>query len=484
MRQFFSICLSVVVVVVVFVFPSCRDQQLTSDPSARLRFSVDSINFDTVFTAQGSSTRILTIYNPNPNAVRISRVWWKKGEKFFANLDGENKITNWHDIDLYGGDSLYLFICTEIDPYGPNQHLIETDTLVFEVNGHTQSIAVQAYGLDVERIFGPKHISSDYHLTNDKPYLIYDTLQVDGTLTIDAGTTCYMHTNARILAHGDVVALGTATSPIRFQGDRTDYLFPKVPYRVASGQWGGIFLIDTLGGRTYRMEHIHLLSGQVGLYASAPKDKLLPHLKIHNARVHNMSSCGIVLENIHAELSNVELSNCASYGLYLAGGDHRVEHISVANYFGYPYTTLNIHGTQRQNVAAVYLLASSNETAAGHDTLYNCIITGAVRPALVVDSLPEQVYPSILGCYLLCDSLPGEWGSNNTYAQNSDTVFNNTYYRYQEYIYYDFHLSARSPARAIGVPLSGLRLDVANDLDNRARQATQPDAGCYCNPVE
>jgi len=475
----------------VFVMVSitgCREQQLTMDSNARLRFSVDSINFDTVFTTVGSSTRMVMVYNPNQNAIRINHVWWKKGQYFFASLDGENNKTLWHDIDLFGGDSLFLFVRTEIDPYGNNTHPIEVDTLYFEVNGNRQYIAVQAYGMDVEKIRTPHGLSnfSDAHFTNDKPYLIYDTIVVQGTLTIDEGSTFYMHNNARIIAYGDVKAEGSKEKPIRFMGDRTDYLFPQVPYRVASGQWGGLFLNDTTanGGRLkYVLNNIHLLSGQVGIYCSCKNKNQLSHLVLHNARIHNMSAYGVVLENTDVEMSNVEISNCASYGLYLCGGNHRVEHLSVANYFGYPYTTLNIHSTQRQSVAAVYIKATSFDMAPGHDSIYNSIITGAVRPAILIDSITD-VNPEIAGCYLLTDSLPKEWAYNNTYGQASDTVFKNTYYKYGEYIYYDFHLASRSKARQISLSLSKLRLDIINDLDGTERNKENPDAGCYSNKAE
>jgi len=486
MRRLIPIVYVCVFVCVCF-FSSCRDQQLTTDSNARLSFSVDSINFDTVFTSIGSSTRLVMVYNPNPNAVRIHSVTWKKGQCFFASLDGENNSTRWQNIDLYGGDSLFLFIRTEIDPYGTNTHPIEVDTLYFNVNGNRQSIAVQAYGMDVEKIRSSKgkSVYNDLTFTNAKPYLIFDTIVVNNTLTIEAGATFYMHNNARIITYGDVKAEGSKDHPIRFMGDRTDYLFPQVPYRVASGQWGGLFLNDTSANGCqlhYVFKHVHLLSGQVGLYSCCKNTTQLSHLILHNARIHNMSAYGVVLENTSAEISNVEISNCASYGLYLCGGTHRIEHISVANYFGYPYTTLNIHSATRQDVAAVFIQSTSFDMAPSYDSIYNSIFTGAVRPAMVIDSVMD-VKPEIAGCYLLTDSLPKEWASNNIYGQASDTIFKNTYYKYGEYIYYDFHLAPRSQARRIGLPLASpqLQLDIQNDLDGVARDQDYPDAGCYSN---
>lgn len=492
MRRLYFLIYVCVYVCVCVCMMACREQQLTTDSSARLTFSADTINFDTIFTSFGSSTHIVTVRNPNANAVRISRVWWQKGEHFFANLDGENNTTRWEDIDLYGGDSLYLFVRAEIDPYGSNSHPIEVDTLYFEVNGNRQSIAVQAYGMDVNCIRTDSLCSvypQGLTLTADKPYLIFDTLIVNGKLTIKAGATLYMHPTANILAYGDVEAEGTLVQPIRVMGDRTDYLFPKVPYRVASGQWGGLyfFRLDTICGGTilhYDLENIHLLSGQLGLYCYSDNKERRARLRLHNARIHNMSAYGLVLENTDAEVSNAEISNCASFGMFLCGGTHRVEHTSVANYFGYPYTTINIHSAKRDDVAAAYVLASSYDMAPSNSSFYNCIFTGAVKPSFVIDSIPQSGYPGeVKGCYLNCDSdsIRTEWRSQNTFAQEKDTVFKNTYYKYGEYIYYDFHLSDRSKARKIGLPLESLQLDIANDLDNNPRDQVHPDAGCYSN---
>jgi len=488
-----SVCVSVCVYVYVFVFvfvfvfTSCKEHQLTTDDSALITFSTDTVNFDTVFTAQGSSTRTIMIYNPNANAVRITRAWWQKGHKFFANLDGENDPSLWQDIVIYGGDSLFLFLKVEIDPYGDNRLPLETDTLFFEVNGHQQHLAVQAIGMDVERI-RPTTAYTNYHFSSYKPYLLFDTLRVRDSLIIDAGATIYMHNNAAIMAYGPVRAHGDLNHPIRIMGDRTDYLFPKVPYRTASGQWGGIYLMrDSMSGTDpmqYDLAYIHLLSGQVGLWCYRDSLCCQDTLHLTNARIHNMSAYGLVLENTNAYVRNTEISNCAAFGIYLCGGRHIVEHSSIANFFGYPYTTLNIHNTTRLNVAAVYVQTAAEHMLPSVSSFYNTIITGAEHPSLFLDSLYETYPGTIQGCYLRCDSdqlVQQPWFQHNTFARDNDTVFVNTYYKYGEYIYYDFHLTERSAARFIGRPLSCLPSEALlhEDLQGHTRPADQPDAGCY-----
>ena len=53
---------------------SCREGVVSNDPTLKLRFSHDSLLFDTVFTTLGSSTKHVMVYNPNENAVCIKQL--------------------------------------------------------------------------------------------------------------------------------------------------------------------------------------------------------------------------------------------------------------------------------------------------------------------------------------------------------------------------------------------------------------------------
>jgi hypothetical protein len=66
-----------------------------------------------------------------------------------------------------------------------------------------------------------------------------------------------------------VRAKGTLEKPIVIRGDRTDMLFDSVPYRVASGQWNGLYFIhlDGIARPKYELDYVDVLSGSIGLYA-------------------------------------------------------------------------------------------------------------------------------------------------------------------------------------------------------------------------
>ena len=57
-----------VILLLAITLYSCREEQLSTDPSLKLTFSKDTVCFDTVFTTIGTSTLRLMVYNKNANA--------------------------------------------------------------------------------------------------------------------------------------------------------------------------------------------------------------------------------------------------------------------------------------------------------------------------------------------------------------------------------------------------------------------------------
>ena len=462
---------------------SCRQGVVSDDPTLKLQFSHDTVLFDTVFTTMGSSTKCVMVYNPNENALCIDQVSLREGRYFHINLDGENSMEELRNITLRGGDSLFLFVRAYIDPQKENSPVLVADEIAFGVNGNVQTIQLQAYGQNIKRIRNNKGlvVFQDLTLTNDKPYLMYDTVAVAGDLTIQAGATVYMHAGAMLYAYGNVTAQGTKEEPIIFRGDRMDMLFDSVPYRMASGLWNGIYLVNPVDmlPPTYKIEYMDILSGSVGLYVYSEAESNLPQLTLQNSRIHNHSIYGLVVQNVDASVVNCEISNCASYCVYLAGGKHEFVHNTIASYYGYPYTNLNIHqNILADDVAAVYINNLSKNTAKTVSSFKNCIITGGRKNNVVVATPFTEYYEGRFeGNYLRSDSLDEAFAKNNVYASDSDsTVFRNIYYLYKEYHYYDFHLDTLSPARGIGDSIVALPYPLDRE---GVQRKTKPDAGCY-----
>ncbi len=457
---------------------SCKQEQVSYDPSYKLALSTDSLAFDTVFTGFGTSTRRVILHNPNPNALVIESISFLKGTHFRVNVDGEADATRWKNLTIRGGDSAYIFVRAYIDPLGQDNPLIVTDELLFHYNGNETSLRLSAIGQDVT-LLGKNDYSTAQHLTAKKPYLITDTLIFRGDLTIDAGATLYMRNNAAIFAVGNVTAGGTLAEPIIIRGYRTDNLFDSVPYAFASGQWNGVYLLHTGNEpRSYTLRYVDILSGNVGLFCQSENTEApLPMLTMEGCRIHNMSVYGLVCLNVDATVVNSEISNCASYGVYLQGGTHTLVHNTIAAYFGYPYTNLNIHSAQREDVAAVFINNLSKQMAPMSTYLYNNIITGARKNCLVLAApLPDYYIGEFKGNYLRADSINLPQFTANTYATDSDTVFVNNRYLYKEYRYYDYHLDSISPAIGIGDKQVAAQFPLDREGESRTERV---DAGCY-----
>ena len=89
---------------------SCEDEKYLSSANVKLRFSVDTVMFDTVFTTVGSTTQHLKVYNPYDQKVLISSIKLAKAEtsNFRLNINGvsTNEVQN---LEIAPYDSLYIF---------------------------------------------------------------------------------------------------------------------------------------------------------------------------------------------------------------------------------------------------------------------------------------------------------------------------------------------------------------------------------------
>ena len=477
MRRYFLIF-----VVCACALVGCREYQISDDPSLRLVFSCDTLSFDTVITEQGSATAQLMVYNPNKQALLIDRVWLDDGEAFKVNVDGEADLNRINHCVINGGDSMFVFVrIADFGAFGVNDPVYFFDHLHFHLaTGVTQSVLLEGYGQDAIRI-GKKGcgrtIAEGYHFTADKPYIVFDSLIIDGETTIDAGATILMHNKAAIFTLGDVSAVGTPEAPITIRGDRLDRLFDSVPYLYAGGSWDGMYL-QAEEKHNYRLEYVDILSGNVGLYCLSTCKSDLPMLRMDGCRIHNHAQYVLVLLNTDALVTNTEISNCASYCVYCNGGTHNFIHTTVASYFG--STNIRIQTVAKEETAAVFIDNLQKSEPQTVTSFINSIITGYRINQLVVATPFDQFYPgSFVGNYLKTDTLHLPHATENTYWQKDDTtaVFRNTFYKYKEYIYYDFRLDSLSPAIGIGDSIAALPYPFDRDGNSRAGQ--KPDAGCY-----
>ncbi|MDR2042155.1 MAG: hypothetical protein LBP98_07560 [Tannerella sp.] len=306
----------------------------SANPDYRLRFSVDTLSFDTVFSSVGSVTKQFMVYNPNGEALRIESILLANAGKsgFRINVDGRRGDA-FKDIDIWKKDSLYVSVEVTLIPSGvPRPFMIE-DSILFYTNGVRQSVLLQACGQDVHLLKGGVTFTKDTVLRSDRPYLVYDSLTVaEGvTLTLDKGVGFYMHSQASLIVAGTLRVNGTQEEPVLFRGDRLDYIYAEIvlPYDRVPGQWRGIYF--TPASFDNELNHVIIRNGLSGLVfrESTPERK---KIDIRHSQITNMDDHLLVAINCRIEASDSEFSNSAGATVALIGGEYRFAHCTLANY--------------------------------------------------------------------------------------------------------------------------------------------------------
>lgn len=339
--------------------------------NAKLRFSTDTILFDTVFTTVGSITQRVKVYNPYRQPVKISQVSLKNGQasNFRLNVDGfQGKFVR--DVEIAAEDSIFVFVEVTVDPNGGTAPLVIEDQILFETNGSEQDVDLVAWGQDA--YFYPYIEFTDglhYTLPIDKPNVFYGYAVIDTgfTLEIPAGCQVHFHANAGLIAGHEATLLvkGTQDNPVIIQGDRLETFFEDLP-----GQWDQILLSQT--SRDNVIEHAIIKNGIIGVVVDS-NSNANPTLTMNNVQILNMSYIGLFGRDSRIVATNTVVANCGDHTVALAyGGNYDFTHCTFANYY-----------SANPRSKSVLLL---NNTFEGNGTTYardlqatftNCIVTGS-----------------------------------------------------------------------------------------------------------
>lgn len=436
-----------------------------------LRFSTDTLRFDTLFSTVGSTTAWLKIYNPNDKKIVVSSIYLREKEHsvFRFSVDAMQGDV-FYDVEIKPKDSLYVFV----ELTAPWQNALEPvrleDAIVFETQHDVRQIVLEAYSWDAI-IWKAKRIQTDTLLQAERPYLIYDSLVIEegATLRINPGVELYFHDMATVLSYGSLQARGTAQDPIVFRGDRLDMAFTDFPYDYYPGQWYGIYLAGNSYGNC--LEHTIIRGAYYGIIAdSSCLDR--PKLHISRSEIFNMVYSCLYSIHSHLRVDNSLLANSGSYTLLLLGGDAEFVHCTIAN-----YQSLVL----REEAPA---LAMVNFTSSQDKKKYyyplkkadfvNTIVYGSHVSELGF-GLTEEVEAQLFfrNCLLRNqDVLPMELSRNVRYNQSPEFKSIGKDYRY------DFHLNETSSAIALA-DSSYTRL-YSMDLDGKERDLSVPAAiGAY-----
>jgi hypothetical protein len=461
----------VILTLVVFaLIASCNREQYYAGNNAALKFSTDTVSFDTIFTTIGSATQRLMVYNPYNKILKISGIKLAGGSNspFSLNIDGVpgNSVSN---IEIHPKDSLYIFIQVFVNPTGQNLPLFIRDSILFTVNQSAQNIKLIAYGQDVHLL--KNQVLKTQTWPADKPYLIYGNVTVDSleTLTIAQGSTIYFHKLANLLVKGTLVAVGDLPVPIIFQGDRLEKDYNDIP-----GQWGGIYFRP--GSKNNLLNWVIIKNGTTGIQLGDYNDFSKPDLQISNTIIRTMSYNSLFAIDSKIKAVNCVIADAARYSCGLiGGGDYEFYHCTFANYYGL-YAGREISSATLK--ITNYYMDSTNLITNDlvNANFYNSIVYGNNQDELILDQNTKE--PAALfqykfdHCLLRSQSL-----ENSTEAQFDTIIWNkDPAFKFKPNVYLE--LDTLSPAKDKGSIQIGKLYPL--DLKKVDRTADKgPDLGAY-----
>lgn len=334
MKQIHKIIIPIIAALLSVAMTACIEDGISSSPSDQPTFSTDTLKMGTVFTSEGTPTYSIRVYNPHDKILSISRVGFKNGGTgmFRLNVDGQSG-REFNNVEIRPNDSIYVFVDACLDVQNSALPLTVEETIEFETNGKIQQVVITADGQDVERLHGHT-IEADTDWSDGMPRQIFDSLVVaeGAKLTIGPGMKLYFHSGAQLTVHGTLDIKGTAEQPVELSGDRFGLVATNVPYEIMSQQWGGVYFGPT--SKASKMEFAVVKNTDYGvLVDSVTTTGATPALELVNCRLRN--SGGRVLTTLHSNVTvtGCELAEAAAGVAYFQGGNIKLLHCTLSNYY-------------------------------------------------------------------------------------------------------------------------------------------------------
>lgn len=441
-------------------FSSCKKSEtFYSGKSDALRFSSDTVFFDTVFTRLPGSAyprsvnKQFFIVNKQQNAVKAT-VFLGGGDEspYRINLDGVAGVS-FSDIVIPQGDSLICFVEVTIEPNNLLNPAIILDSIVFTINGNQQQVILGAYGWDAQ--YFRAFVFEENTLLSDatKPIVIVNSVLVAENVTVEIGPDVHIYSSPTSVFYvrGTLKVLGTVSNPVVFQGDRLQPSFKEV-----AGQWVGIHLLSE--SKDNLIENCLIKNAQVGVRVDSLPVNSNPKLRIAQVEIRNSSFYGLLGITTHINAQNMLIGAAGSYGfLGYWGGNYDFKHCSFTSGFkGFrtqpAFVITNQELDENDRFVRSFPIAY---------TIENSVIYGPLDDELILDIHPSSP-PSVA---VLSHSLIKTDLYKDTLSLNSDLIINQNplFENPREGL---FKPRSDSPLRSAGKNLSP---PIASDLQGNIR---------------
>jgi hypothetical protein len=447
---------------------SCKKDSFITSPDATIYISADTIKYDTVFVSTGSITQSFKIFNTNNQKLLLSQVKLMGGSQsaFNININGiaANQLSN---IEIAANDSIYVFVSVTINPNSNNLPFIVSDSISINYNGNEKFVQLQAYGQNAH-FLNNQIIDGNVTWTNDLPYVILGSLQIDttATLNINAGCKIYTHADAPILVDGTMKINGEKNNEVIFTGDRLD-----IDYRDLPASWPGIYFRNTSNNN--EMKFAIVKNANQALVVTAPSINANPKLTIRQCIIDNAFDAGLLIKNSFVNVDNSLISNCGNNINIINGGEYHFTNCTAAAYS-------NIFMLHRYPVLQVNNFSYENGNLITNDitaTFSNCIFWGdggGLDDEVIVNKEGSNLFNVTMSNCLYKSASGINNAVLNANIMNEDPVFDSIDVAKN---YYDFRMNNAISSPAID---NGGSTSFPLDLDNQPRQSgISTDMGCY-----
>lgn len=446
---------------------SCKKDSFITSEFAQVRFSADTLKYDTVFTTTGSITKSFKIINENDQKLRLGKVKLMGGSAsaYKMNVDGvaTAEVTN---LDIEANDSVYVFVSVTVNPNAANLPFIVSDSILINYNGNNRYVQLQAYGQNANFLRN-RVITGNVVWTNNLPYVILGSIRIDTTASLSIQPSCriYSHANAPFIVDGSLTVNGTKADNVIFTGDRLDEGYKDLP-----ASWPGIYFRGN--SRNNVLTYAVIKNANQAIVTEKPSVNANPKVVLHQCIVDNAFEAGILSVNSSLQADNSLISNCGSNIVLQYGGNYNFTHCTIAAYS----TNFIIHKNPMLSADNFTQQASGTLTADMNAVFRNNIFwgdEGIVSNELVVNKQGSTVF-SVLFEKNIYRSVADP--SNSTLTgniRNADPAFDSINVAKN---FFDFRITKNAASPAIN---AGVITGFPKDLDDKIRNVGLPDLGCY-----
>lgn len=311
------------------ILVGCSDNdKFSSDASAMLNFSIDSLAMDTVFAQTATRTYDFWVYNKGEAGIRLRevRLTHPSQSGFRVNVDGNYVDSVAYDFEIRKGDSIRVFVeLTAPKTEKTDPQRIE-DLMIFALeNGREQPMKLSAYSwkaifLDEEWV-----ISENTAFDESQPVVVKKGIVVKkGAKLSLSHTNLYFHDGAGIEVFGTLEA-----DSCLFRGDRLDRMFTYLPYDRISGQWKGIFIHASSKDNSFL--DCELRSSYAGIICESQSS-----LTMLRCTIHNCKGTGLELDESTAMIDSCRITNTLGDCLNVKGSSVYINHSTLAQF--YPFS--------------------------------------------------------------------------------------------------------------------------------------------------